>query len=69
MIIRSGLTGDDFIAAVKTFDANIAISGNFVLTVKNSSTGVLRIRLRKSPLLLITPLNAEAAGKTLKLQN
>ena len=36
-MIRSSSTGGNFFAAVKSFDANIAKSGNFVLTVKNSS--------------------------------
>ena len=35
MIIRSSPTGDNyFFAAVKSFDANVAISANFVLTEK-----------------------------------
>ena len=55
-----------FFEAVKSFDAYIAISGNFVITLKNLSIDVLRkIRLRKSPLMLITPLNAEAAEEKL----
>ena len=36
LIIRLSLTGDNFFAAVKSFDANIAISGNFALNAKNS---------------------------------
>ena len=36
MIIRSGPTGGNFFAAVNSFAANIAISGNVVLTTKNS---------------------------------
>ena len=31
MIVRLSPTGDNFSAAVKSFDANIAITGNFVL--------------------------------------
>ena len=40
MIIRLSPTGDNFFAAVKTFDANITISGNFVLNKKNSNDNV-----------------------------
>ena len=37
MIIRSSPTGGNFVAAVKSFDDNIAIYGNFVRTAKNSN--------------------------------
>ena len=37
VIIRLSPTGGNFFAAVKSFDANIAISGNFVLNAKNSN--------------------------------
>ena len=37
MIIRLSPTGGNFFAAVKSFDTNIAISGNFVLNAKNST--------------------------------
>ena len=37
MIIMSSLAGINFFAVVKSFDANISISANFVLTVKNSN--------------------------------
>ena len=38
LIIRSSPTGGNFFVAVKPFDANIAISGNFVLNAENSNT-------------------------------
>ena len=43
MIIRSNPTGGNFFAAAaaKSFDADIAISGNFVLIVKNSNHVVI----------------------------
>ena len=42
MIIRSNPTGGNiFAAAAKPFDADIAISGNFVLIVKNSNHVVI----------------------------
>ena len=37
MIIMSSLAGINFFAVVKSFDAHISISANFVLTVKNSN--------------------------------
>ena len=37
MIIRSSPIGGNFFAAVKSFYANIAINGNFVLDTKNSN--------------------------------
>ena len=36
MIIRLSLTGGNFFAAVKSFDVNIVISGNLIVTAKNS---------------------------------
>ena len=36
MIRSSPIGGDFFLAAVKSFDASVAISGNFVLNAKNS---------------------------------
>ena len=36
MIIRLSLTGGNFFAAEKSFDVNIVISGNLIVTAKNS---------------------------------
>ena len=36
VILRMSSTGGNYFAAVEYFDANIAISGNFVLNAKNS---------------------------------
>ena len=41
--IRSSPTGGNFLfAVVKFFDANTAISANFVLTVKNSNESIIQ---------------------------
>ena len=37
MIIRSSPTEGFFFAPVKSFEVNIAISGNFILNAKNST--------------------------------
>ena len=44
------ITGGKFFAAVKSFDANIAISGNFVLNVKNSTVLQNPSQLRTQPI-------------------
>ena len=43
MIIRSSPTGGNFFTAVISFDANIVISDNFLLSVKNSIQGLLEL--------------------------
>ena len=55
MIIGSGPTGGNFFAAVKSFDAYIAISSNFVLNTKNSIVPRIFVQAMVSPTVQCLP--------------